>query len=78
MASTDKEVNNFLEKVKNVVKEGGLDLSSDEDLSISIEEHLFFTANKTNKDKYYALLNEIREIMKTLLKEIIKDYDGEV
>ena len=66
MASTDKEVSNFLEKVKNVVKEGGLDLSSDEDLSIgimnliSIEEHLFFTANKTNKDKYYALLNEVR------------------
>ena len=84
MASTDKEVSNFLEKVKNVVKEGGLDLSSDEDLSIgimnliSIEEHLFFTANKTNKDKYYALLNEIREIRKTLLKEIIKDYEGEI
>ena len=55
-----------------------MDLSSDEDLSISIEEHLFFTANKTNKDEYYTLLNEIREIMKTLLKEIIKDYDGEV
>ena len=72
------QIRNLLEKVKNVVKEGGLDLSSDEDLSISIEEHLFFTANKTNKDKYYALLNEIREIMKTLLKEIIKDYDGEV
>ena len=77
MASTDKEVKNFLEKVKNVIKEGGVDLSSDEDLSIgimnliSIEEHLFFTANKTNKDKYYALLNEIREIRKTLLKEII-------
>jgi hypothetical protein len=84
MASTDKEVKNFLEKVKNVVKEGGLDLSSDEDLSIgimnliSIEEHLFFTANKTNKDKYYVLLNEIREIRKTLLKKIIKDYEGEI
>ena len=84
MESTDKDVGNFLEKVKNVVKEGGLDLSSDEDLSIGImnligiEEHLFFTANKTNKDKYYALLNEIREIRKTLLKEIIKDYEGEV
>ena len=84
MASTDKEVSNFLEKVKNFVKEGGLDLSSDEDLSIgimnliSIEEHLFFTANKTNKDKYYVLLNEIREIRKTLLKEIIKDYEGEI
>ena len=75
MASTDKEVKNFLEKVKNVIKEGGVDLSSDEDLSIgimnliSIEEHLFFTANKTNKDKYYALLNEIREIRKLSLKK---------
>ena len=84
MAGTDKEVKNFLEKVKNVVKEDGLDLSSDEDLSIgimnliSIEEHLFFTANKTNKDKYYVLLNEIREIRKTLLKEIIRDYEGEI
>ena len=84
MASTDKEVGNFLEKVKSAVKEGGVDLSSDEDLSIgimnliSIEEHLFFTANKTNKDKYYVLLNEIREIRKTLLKEIIKEYEGEI
>ena len=84
MASTDKEVGNFLDKVKNAVKEGGLDLSSDEDLSIgimnliSIEEHLFFTANKTNKDKYYVLLNEIREIRKTLLKKIIRDYEGEI
>ena len=84
MARKDEEVGNFLEKVKNIVKEGSLDLSSDEDLSIgimnliSIEEHLFFTANKTSKDKYYTLLNEIREIRKTLLKEIIKDYEGEV
>jgi hypothetical protein len=45
---------------------------------ISIEEHLFFTANKTNKDKYYVLLNEIREIRKTLLKKIIRDYEGEI
>ena len=84
MARKDEEVGNFLEKVKNIVKEGSLDLSSDEDLSIgimnliSIEEHLFFTANKTSKDKYNTLLNEIREIRKTLLKEIIKDYEGEV
>ena len=79
-----KEVENFVNKVKDVIKKDGLDLSSDEDLSIgimnliSIEEHLFFTANKTSRDKYYTLLNEIREIRKTLLKEIIKDYEGEV
>jgi hypothetical protein len=79
-----KNVENLVNKVKDVIKKDSLDLSSDEDLSIgimnliSIEEHLFFTANKTSKDKYYTLLNEIREIRKTLLKEIIKDYEGEV
>ena len=77
------KVVNILDKVKNIAEEGSLDLSSDGDLSInimnliSIEEHLCFTANKTNKDKYYSLLNEISEIRKTLLKEIIKDYEGE-
>jgi glutaredoxin len=45
---------------------------------ISIEEHLFFTANKTGNDKYYYLLNEIREMRKELLKEIIITYEGEV
>jgi hypothetical protein len=66
------------------VETGALDLSADEDLCIgimnliSIEEHLFFTANKTNKDEYFTWLNEVREMRKTLLKEIIKDYEGEV
>ena len=83
MLSKDIEVANILDKVNNVTEEGSLDLSSGEDLSIgimnliSIEEHLFFTANKTNKANYYNLLNEIREIRKTLLKELIKDYEGE-
>ena len=84
MVNTREQASNFVKKVNDIVKKGSLDLSSDEDLSIgimnliSIEEHLFFTANKTNKDHYYALLNEVREIRKTLLKEIIKDYEGEV
>lgn len=65
-------------------KENKLDLSSDEDLSIaimnliSIEEHFFFTAKKTGKDKYFDLLKEIREMRKELLKKIVKDYEGEV
>jgi len=84
MVHENEDVGNFVGKVKAIVKDGGLDLSSDEDLSIgimnliSIEEHLFFTANKTNKDTYYALLNEVREMRKMLLKEIIKEYEGEV
>jgi len=74
---------NLLAKV-----EGGeakkLDLSSDEDLSIAImnlvgiEEHLFFSAKKTNKDEYFDLLNEVRSMRTELLKKIIKDYEGEV
>ncbi|MBQ6438042.1 hypothetical protein IJJ12_01510 [bacterium] len=74
----------FMEEAKKIEKGHKLDLSSDEDLSIgimnliSIEEHLFFTANKTGKQSYYDLLFQVREMRKTLLKEIIKDYEGEV
>ncbi len=79
-----KDFNDFVTKVKNLEKGHQLDLSSDEDLSIaimnliSIEEHLFFTGNKTGKTKYFDLLNEAREMRKSLLKMIIKDYEGEV
>ncbi len=74
----------FMNKVKKMEHGEKLDLSSDEDLSIaimnliSIEEHLFFTANKTGKSSYYDLLYEIREMRKELLKKIIKQYEGEV
>lgn len=80
----EEDVNKFIEKVNKITKEKKLDLSSDEDLSIgimnliSIEEHLFFTAQKTGKDKYYAILKEVREMRKVLLKKIVKDYEGEV
>lgn len=65
-------------------KENKLDLSADEDLSIaimnliSIEEHFFFTAEKTENPKYFDLLKEVREMRKDLLKKIIKEYEGEV
>jgi hypothetical protein len=80
----EKDVQRLLDKVEKVTKEKKLDLSSDEDLSIgimnliSIEEHLFFTAEKTGKDSYYELLREVREMRKELLKMIIKEYEGEV
>ncbi|OYT34638.1 MAG: hypothetical protein B6U87_01770 [Candidatus Aenigmarchaeota archaeon ex4484_52] len=80
----EQKINQLLNKVEKFSKEHKIDLSSDEDLSIaimnliSIEEHLFFTASKTKKDKYFDILNEIREIRKELLKKIIKDYEGEV
>jgi hypothetical protein len=80
----EQKLNNLLDKVDKVKGRGKLDLSSDEDLSIaimnliSIEEHLFFTAQKTGKTKYLPILKEVREMRKVLLKKIIKDYEGEV
>jgi uncharacterized protein (DUF2249 family) len=78
------DINEFLQKVKKLEKGEKLDLSSDEDLSIgimnliSMEEHFFFTYSKTGDEKYLDLLNEVRQMRKSLLKKIIKDYEGEV
>ncbi len=77
-------LNELVEKVDQMKKDHNLDLSSDQDLTIaimnlvSIEEHFFFTGAKTGNDKYYDLLNEVRETRKSLLKRIIKEYEGEV
>jgi hypothetical protein len=71
-------------EVEGLKTRGALDLSSDEDLTvalmnlISIEEHLFFTAAKTGKTHYYDLLEEVREMRKDLLKQVVVDYEGEV
>ncbi len=79
-----EKMEEMFKKVEKLKKEHKFDLSSDEDLSIaimnliSIEEHLFFTAKKTKKEKYFNLLKEVREMRKELLKKIIKDYEGEV
>lgn len=79
-----QDLEKFMSRIKAAEAGHQLDLSSDEDLSIaimnliSIEEHLFFTGNKTGKTEYFDLLNETREMRKELLKMIIKDYEGEV
>jgi len=79
-----KNYKNLISKVENITKTGKVDLSSSEDLSIgimnliSIEEHLFFTSQKTGKPQYLDLLNEIRGMRTELMKKIIKDYEGEV
>jgi predicted S18 family serine protease len=79
----EKDVEKLIEKVKKFTKEKKIDLSSEEDLSIavmnliSIEEHLYFTAAKTKKRKYFDLLQEVREVRKGLLKKLIKNYEGE-
>src|SRR3989344_3795677 len=84
MANKIINYKSLLQKVQEVSKQKDLDLSSGEDLSIgimnliSIEEHLFFTYNKTKDAKFIDLLDEVRRMRTELLKEIIKDYKGEV
>jgi len=64
-------------------KRGEIDLSREEDLAvglmnlISLEEHLFFTAMKTENKKYIDLMEKIRELRKKLLAEIVKEPKGE-
>src|SRR3989304_8419726 len=84
MKTNNKDLTRLLKKVEGLTKDKKLDLSSSEDLSIgimnliSIEEHLFFTSQKTGKVSYLNLLNEVRLMRTELLKEIIKDSEGEV
>ncbi len=84
MMKNINDIDEFIKKIKNSKKDNPLDLSTEEDLSIgimnliSIEEHFFFTAQKTGDDKYFDLLAEVREMRKELMKKMIADYEGEV
>ncbi len=75
------EVSEWMEKIKNMKSEA--DLSKDEDLAIgimnliSIEEHLFFTAQKTNNQRYLEMLNSVRSLRTKLMKKIVKNPKGE-
>ncbi len=84
MENKIKNLSEFVEKIDQMKKQDKMDLSSDQDLSIaimnlvSIEEHFFFTAEKTGKDEYLDLLQEVRKMRGELLRKIIKEYEGEV
>jgi hypothetical protein len=79
-----KTYKDLIERVSNFKIDQNIDLSSGEDLSIgimnliSIEEHLFYTYGKTKNKKYLNLLNDVRKMRTELMREIIKDYEGEV
>ena len=69
-------------KVASLKENRGVDLSTDEDLSIavmnliSLEEHFFFSGAKTKKDEYYDMLKEVREMRKVLLARMIDKTEG--
>ena len=73
----------LLEKVNQLKASGTVDLSMEEDLSIaimnlvSLEEHFYFTAEKTGNDQYFDLLNQTREMRKQLLAKMINVHEGE-
>lgn len=79
-----KTYKDLLKAVEKIKIDKNIDLSSGEDLSIgimnliSIEEHLFYTSQKTKAKKYLDMLNEVRLMRTELMKKIVKDPEGEV
>lgn len=73
----------LIKKVEMMKKSGTVDLSTEEDLSIaimnlvSLEEHFYFTGEKTGKDEYFNLLDEVREVRKKLLARMMPKNEGE-
>ena len=73
----------LIKKVEKAKKSGGIDLTTDEDLSIAImnligiEEHMFFTAEKTGKPEYFDILAEVRANRTKLLAKMIPKTEGE-
>ena len=78
-----KDFEALVKKVEAMKKSGMVDLSTEEDLSIavmnliSLEEHFFFTGEKTGKSEYFDLLGEVRELRKKLLAKMIDKHEGE-
>lgn len=78
-----KDPQTLLVKIEEVKKENPLDLSKDEDLAVgvmnlvSIEEHLFFTVEKTGQAKYLELLNDVRELRIEAYRRLVEDPEGE-
>ncbi|MBI2609553.1 hypothetical protein HYW53_00045 [Candidatus Giovannonibacteria bacterium] len=73
----------FLGKIEKLKENAGADLSTAEDLSIavmnliSLEEHFYFTGEKTRNDEYFDMAGDIREVRKKLLQDLMPNHEGE-
>lgn len=80
---SEEKFQELVKKIGDAERVNKLDLSQEEDLSIaimnlvSLEEHFFFTASKTDKPEYFDLMGEIREMRKELLGRMISAKEGE-
>ena len=80
-----EKFDSFVKKIEVLKKNGGVDLTTAEDLSlavmnlISLEEHFFFTANKLGKPEYFDASEDIRTMRKELLGKLIDKghHEGE-
>lgn len=76
-------MDDLVKKIEEFKSKKDADLSVEEDLSIavmnliSLEEHFYFTAQKTKKDKYFKYVEQIREIRKRMLAKMIPQNEGE-
>ncbi len=83
MDENAKKMEALAAKIRALKEGGKVDLSSEEDLAlaimnlVSLEEHFFFTAEKTGKSDYLDLLKETRELRKTLLAKMMRENEGE-
>jgi len=74
----------LVKKIKEMKDTNKLDLASGEDLSIgimnliSLEEHFFFSYGKTQDKKFLDMLNDVRKMRTELMKDIVKDPQGEI
>lgn len=81
--STKISMEQLQQKINEMKTSGAYDLSTEEDLSIaimnliSLEEHFFFTGNKTGKDEYFGMVDEVRQIRKDLLARMMPQNEGE-
>jgi hypothetical protein len=77
------DLKSFVERFHLMKKKDKMDLSSDQDLSfavmnlISIEEHLIFSGAKTEEKKYYAYVEQVRNLRKKLMKKLVRNFEGE-
>lgn len=78
-----KKFDELVKKIDSFKKDGGVDLTVAEDLSIavmnliSLEEHFFFTGEKTKKDEYFDFSKEIRSVRRELLEKLMPNHEGE-
>jgi len=76
-------MDDLVKKIEEFKNKKDADISMEEDLSIavmnliSMEEHFYFIAQKTKKDKYYKYVEQIREIRKRMLAKMIPQNEGE-